>query len=394
MFDIDNPVLAALAWSRLTEPGDAVAGALINALGPSEALRWLLQVQTDALSPPEPNPGALGSTSLGKLLTAAQGWLPRLDGINPEQDLRNGERVGAQLVLPTDPRWPARFTDLGMAAPLVLWVRGADDFAARCQRSVALVGSRASTHYGEQVTIEIAAGLAQRGFGVVSGGAYGIDAAAHRGTIVNGGYTVAFMAGGLDRPYPPGNTALLRAVMESGALVSEVPPGSTPYRNRFLARNRLIAALAGGTVVVEAAWRSGALSTARHASALLRPVGAVPGPVTSMASGGCHQLIRSGEAVLVADAGEVAELAGSIEHDAAEVPLGEVDETEGLTLEQKRVYGVLPLQRPADAAAITRKAGLPLPVVLAALGILEIRNLAQNKNNAWRRAPANLPPSA
>jgi len=422
MFDIDDPKLAAVAWSRITEPGDAVAGALVNNLGACEALRWLLQTASATQLEPEtlfthdpilmvstgdtgdifsltkdfepanqkvkPEPRGVSAADpevLTRLKSSAEGWRVRLADLDPMADIKNGERVGAHLILPGDPHWPIQFADLGDAAPFVLWVKGDIEFAMFAGRSVALVGSRASTHYGEQVAVQMAAGLTERSFAVISGGAYGIDAAAHRGTLTSEGFTVAFLAGGIDRPYPPGNTGLLRAIADTGAVVSEVPPGSTPYRNRFLARNRLIAALAGATVVVEAAWRSGALSTARHASSLLRPVGAVPGPVTSMASGGCHQLIRSGEAVLVTDAGEVAELAGNFAHDAAAIPVGRTEESDGLTADQKQVYGILPIGKHLDVAALTRNAGLPLPTVLAALGILEIRGLAQSKNNAWRR---------
>jgi len=379
MFDIDNPQLAALAWSRIVEPGDAVAGALVQALGPSEALRWLYQTQSETLAPAEPIPG-----SLERLLSAAEGWRVRLPGLDPAQDLQNGERIGAELLLPSDPRWPARLADLGPAAPHALWVRGQPDLDIRTHRSVALVGSRASTQYGEQVTADLAIGLAERGFAIISGGAYGIDAAAHRGALVANSFTVALMAGGIDRMYPAGNTALLREVCRSGALVSEVPPGSVPYRNRFLARNRLIAALAGATIVVQAAWRSGALSTARHAEALLRPVGAVPGPVTSMASGGCHQLIRDGIAMLVTDAAEIAELAGATD-DAASPPQGASEVSDGLTREQKRVYDILPMRNYLSPPQLSRTAGLPLAELLSALGILELRGLAQSNGSAWRR---------
>jgi len=158
-----------------------------------------------------------------------------------------------------------------------------------------------------------------------------------------------------------------------------------------LGRNRLIAALAAGTVVVEAAWRSGALSTARHAAALLRPVGAVPGPVTSMASGGCHQLERDGVATLVTDVGEVAELAGASGFDLSSVPSGPIRETDGLSAEQKLVYDGLALRNYRSAVELMQVVALPLPVVLASLGILEIRNLAQSNGSGWRRrAPSAL----
>jgi len=386
MFDIDDPRLAAVAWSRLVEPGDLVAGALVSALGSSEALRWLFEYRSAGLAPAVPVTAAPVSASLERLQSAAAGWLIRLDGLDPARDISNGERVGARLLLPDEPHWPIRFKDLGAGQPFALWVRGDMEFAARTDRSVALVGARAATNYGERVTADIAAGLVERDFAVISGGAYGIDAAAHRATLTVSGFTVAFLACGIDQMYPPGNTALLRAVVDAGALVTESPPGAIPYRNRFLARNRLIAALAGATVVVEAAWRSGALSTARHAAALLRPVGAVPGPVTSMASGGCHQLIRDGVATLVTDAAEVAELAGATGSDAAATPVGRVELSDGLAVDQKRVFDALSARQYLGPVELTRRVALPLPDVLSALGILEIRGLAKSNGTAWRRA--------
>ncbi len=176
--------------------------------------------------------------------------------------------------------------------PLALWVKGAAEVTTTAVRSVAIVGSRASTAYGEHVTAELAYGLASREVDVVSGGAYGIDAVAHRSALAAGGGTVIVSAGGLDRPYPAGNASLYDRVGETGLLVSESPPGSAPQRHRFLSRNRLIAALSSATIVVEAAARSGALNTARHCQVLGRSLMVVPGPVTSPMSAGCHALLR------------------------------------------------------------------------------------------------------
>ena len=275
-------------------------------------------------------------------------------------------------------------------------MRGSDRLAELAARSVAVVGARACTDYGRHVTGEIASGLAARGFTVVSGGAYGIDAAAHRAAVVSGAPTVAFLAGGVDRLYPVGNTELLRAVMaDGGAVVSEVPPGSVPSRVRFLLRNRLIAAFSGATVVVEAAWRSGSLSTAVRAAELSRPVGAVPGPVTSMASTGCHRLLRDGAAVCVTDADEVAELAGALARDAA--PAAPVAGTrrapraaayDGLDAVETRAWDALPLRSGAPTDAVARSAGLAVPEAVGALGRLEIRGLAERTPGGWRRVRA------
>jgi DNA processing protein len=259
---------------------------------------------------------------------------------------------------------------------------------------VSIVGSRASTAYGEHVTALLAAGVAERGFTVVSGGAYGVDATAHRACIGAEGETVAVMAGGVDRFYPPGNHALLRRVIDCGAVVSESPPGAVAYKARFLSRNRLIAALTSATVVVEAAWRSGALSTARHAAGLMRPVGAVPGPVTSMASGGCHQLLRDGIATCVTDAAEVAELAGTFGGDTLFDAVTDVDgmpvldswSMEGLDLTVRRIYDTIPLRGSISVATMTKNAGCSLSETLGALGILEARTLVTpTPQNRWKR---------
>ncbi|MCL2595210.1 MAG: DNA-processing protein DprA [Promicromonosporaceae bacterium] len=372
-FDIDDPRLAAAAWSRLAEPGDEVAGTLVAHLGTSGALAWLLKqhhgVQSEALA------------------AGVARWSTRLPDLDARRDLRALDLLGGTLLLPDDPRWPAGLRDLGVGSPFVLWVRGDPDLAAACRRMVALVGARAATGYGEHVARKMAAGLSDRGFGVVSGGAYGIDAAAHHGILVAGGHTLAVLAGGVDQLYPRGNHNLLTKIIHRGAIIAEMPPGAAPHKQRFLSRNRLIAALADATVVVEAAWRSGALSTARHAAALLRPVGAVPGPVTSMTSGGCHQLLRDGLAVCVTDAAEVAELAGSTS-DVAEAPAGELRAIDDLDPIARAVLDALPLRASIDTDSLLRDAGHPLPGVLGALGLLELRGLIEADGARWRRKRA------
>lgn len=372
--------LARAAWSRLVEPGDAVAGALVAALGPEDALDWL---RRGGALPPL---GSADGRARASLAAAAERWRTRLPALDPARDLAVLERIGGNLLVPEHPAWPEGLTDLGPAAPMCLWVRGgADDAALRAglRRSVALVGARACTAYGEHVTAELAAGVAAQGWCVVSGGAYGVDAVAHRGALAVQGPTVAFLAGGVDRLYPAGNTELLRAVADGGALIAEVPPGSVPAKVRFLQRNRLIAAVARATVVVEAAWRSGALSTARHAAALLRPVGAVPGPVTSASSAGCHRLLRDGAAVCVTDAAEVLELVRPV---PAPEPAVERRAGDGLDMVGRRTLDALPLRRPAPEASVARAAGLSEREVRGALGHLELAGLAVRDGAAWRRA--------
>lgn len=402
-FDVDDPDLARAAWSRLAEPGDVVAGALVGQLGPAAALAWLLSAVGDPASAVRTLMGAQPATDPAtdptaddarprkpragdRLVTAVERWTPRLENLDPRRELMVLRRYGGTLLTPDDERWPAGLDHLGPAAPFALWVRGMPDLRALAARSVSLVGARASTSYGEHVAAGMASGLADRGFAVVSGGAYGIDAAAHRGSVAAGGATVALLAGGVDRFYPQGNHDLLRAIADgAGAIVSELPPGSAPFRQRFLARNRLIAAMTGATVVVEAAWRSGALSTARRAAELLRPVGAVPGPVTSMASAGCHTLLRDGVATCVTDAAEAAELAGDLGTDAAPIPQGRTDVVDGLDDVGRMLWDALPLRSAAPLEAVARTAGLTVRESLGGLGRLELAGHAVQEDGGWRR---------
>lgn len=371
-FDVEDPRLAAAAWSRIAESPDRHAGALVESLGPVEALGWLTSV-------------AAGRASAGgePWDRAVAGWVPRLENLDVRRELDMLDRLGGRLVLPGDPGWPTALDDLGVERPFALWVRGG---AVTKDRAVAVVGARASTGYGNHVAAEMGVGLAEAGVTVVSGGAYGIDAAAHRGALGVDGATTAVLAGGVDRLYPAGNTTLLEAVMASGAVVSEVPPGSVPSRNRFLARNRIIAALGAATVVVEAAWRSGALSTAARAAELSRPVGAVPGPVTSVASAGCHRLMREQGAVCVTDATELLELAGGAgEHlpdDDRPVPPGLLDDLDPVA---RRVLDALPLRGFAPVPNVARAAGLPPSEVRAALGSLELDGRVRRAGATWAR---------
>lgn len=313
---------AWIAWSALAEPMDALAGALLTAVGPVDALGWLKEVDR------QPTRGEaalleiigpeLDNRLLSRIVAASARWCQRLPRAEPAEHARRATALGARVLTPADHGWPSAVGALGAAAPHALYVLGSGDPAALLDRGVAIVGSRSSTSYGDHVAAELASGLAERGRAVVSGGAYGIDAAAHHGALAAGGATMAVMAGGVDRWYPVGTSALRDDVMRHGCVVSEVPPGWAPHRSRFLSRNRLIAC-AAGTVVVEAAHRSGALSTARHALALARPVGAVPGAVTSAASAGAHALVRGAEAVLITSAADIEELVGPLHPDEEEV---------------------------------------------------------------------------
>jgi DNA processing protein len=266
-------------------------------------------------------------------------------------------------------------------------VRGPHDLGAASSRAVAVVGARASTEYGETLATEIGFGCAEQGVAVVSGAAYGIDAAAHIGALRADGLTVAVLACGVDRSYPQGNGALLDRIALDGLIVSEVPPGSSPTRNRFVHRNRLIAALASATVVVEAGWRSGASITAREAVDLGRPVGAVPGPVTSAASIGCHRLLREG-AVCVTAVADVLELVDPIgADDPPRRPRAARAIHDDLPEGDVRVLDALPLGRPVPESRLLNSAGLDRATVAASLGRLELLGLAERGPAGWRRAP-------
>ncbi|MDR3107900.1 MAG: DNA-processing protein DprA [Bifidobacteriaceae bacterium] len=391
-FDSDDPVLARAAWSRLAEPADRAAGVLVQAVGPARALAWLAGARNSATI--EVDEWSAGQGDGGEcpsaLAAARQRWQTRLDGLDPRRELRALERLGGWLVTPEDPGWPAALDDLGAEAPFCLWLRGGPAVAAQLGESltpaVAVVGSRAATSYGEAVTAALAGDLAARGIAIVSGGAFGIDAVAHRAALAQGGLTVSVMAGGVDRYYPLGNEALLKAVARDGAVISELPPGAAPRRERFLSRNRLIAALAQVTVVTESGWRSGSHRTAAVAAELLRPVGAVPGPVTAASSAGCHRLVRQGVATLVTGADEVRELMaplGLVTLAEPAVTAGPLDDLAPL---DRQVLDSLPLRRGATPTALVAASGVATPQVMAALGRLERAGRAVQAGGVWRKA--------
>lgn len=297
-------LFARICWSGLCEPGDRAAGALVEALG-AGAIYPLLLAQTDHV-----RKLILDVPELSDIdwTAAMQRWQPRLRLERFTAACRHAAQLAARVLIPGDAQWPRQFGDLGHSAPHALWVRGQVEALTKTGKSVALVGSRAATPYGSQVTADLAAGMADRGFVIVSGGAYGVDAMAHRSALASNAPTVAVLAGGVDRLYPASNRGLFEHMMPDGAVVSELIVGQAPERWRFVQRNRLIAALAQVTCVVEAGTRSGALHTARNALELGRGVGAVPGPVTSAGSVGCHDLIRDLPVRLVTDADDLFQL--------------------------------------------------------------------------------------
>jgi DNA processing protein len=287
-----------------------------------------------------------------------------------------------RFVCPGAAEWPGQLDDLGDARPLGLWVRGPAGLRMWALRSVALVGARACTEYGSHMAVTLAAGLAERGWVVVSGGAYGVDGAAHRGALGAGGATVAVLACGVDRPYPRGHAQLIGRIAEQGLVVGELPPGEHPTPSRFVLRNRVIAALTRGTVVVEAAHRSGSLVTARAAQRLGRHTMGVPGPATSALSAGVHELLRGG-AELVTDAAEVVELVGEVGELAPE-RRGPVLPRDLLEPAARRVLAALPGSSAAGPAEIARVALTTQDDAIARLYELRALGYVERHGDDWK----------
>ncbi|NBP85737.1 MAG: DNA-protecting protein DprA [Mycobacteriaceae bacterium] len=288
--------------------------------------------------------------------------------------------VGLPVFLRTVLNWS--FWQVGSF--MALWVIGPLRLDEVCERAAAIVGTRACTAYGEHVAAELSTGLVEREVSVVSGGAYGIDGAAHRAALAADGATVAVLAGGLDVLYPAGHSALLHRISQTGLLVSEYPPGVRPARHRFLTRNRLVAALARATVVVEAGLRSGAASTAAWARGLGRVVCAVPGPVTSSSSTGCHILLREG-AELVTCADEVREIVGRA-GEFADRPAGPRTALDELTEIERQIYDAVPARGASTPDQIAVASGVAAAQVLGPLAMLEIAGLVQRQEGRWRLA--------
>jgi DNA processing protein len=397
-------LFARAAWTGIAEPGDAMAGLLVSALGPSESLASLIEAW-----PLDRIAGALGDAgvedvSIRDLALAFERWRPRLVSNAAITALRQAARVSARLLVPSDQIWPHGVDELGAHAPIALWLRGIDDAVLSLASSVALVGSRAATGYGEHMAMELGAGLCDRGVSIVSGAAYGIDGMVHRAALASGGLTVAFLAGGVDRFYPSGHDALLSRIATVGAVVSELPCGAPPTKWRFLQRNRLIAASSAGTVVIEAGHRSGSLNTAAHAASVGRPLGAVPGPVTSPSSAGCHRLIREFDATCVTTVDEIMELAAENLREAVRQrgaaadgegqfsdPVVELDIDLGTgqrrSPEQVRVLDALSARSARSPADVARRSGLSVSAVEGVLGILGLEGAVREGDSGWKKTP-------
>ncbi|MCW2494857.1 DNA-processing protein DprA [Jatrophihabitans sp.] len=396
---VDEQVLISRAYlSRVCEPGSRAVWTFVRDAGPVEAARAIRRGTA---------PDAVTAEAAARRLSA-----------DPGADLDAAERRGARLVVPESDEWPHfAFGALSRAAvqagvdptigeslvpPVALWVCGNADLRTLATRSVGVVGSRAATAYGMHVAAELSFGLASQGVAIVSGGAYGIDAAAHRAAIAANGVTVIVSAGGVDRPYPPSNASIFERALENGAVISESPPGCAPHRGRFLIRNRLIAALSTGVVVVEAAARSGARNTAGHARDLGRPLMAVPGPVTSAMSVGCHDLLTSpshrallvtGWQDVLAVVGAVGEVLPSTGYEPH--PAGDVrDELDLLDPASRRVFDGMLRRRFLGPAEISMRSGMALPQVLRALPGLELADLIEAGPSGFRVARRLREPAA
>ncbi|PUA80715.1 DNA-processing protein DprA [Nocardioides currus] len=315
----------------------------------------------------------------------------RLRDVDPDRVLEIAERTGLRFVTPADVEWPTQLDDLGHGqrvqgmggVPVGLWVRGPmrlDELAG----SIAVVGSRSATSYGFGVATEVAATVARAGSPVVSGAAFGIDQAGHRGALSAGGATVAVLACGADRVYPAAHRELVDHVATHFAVVSEAPIGSAPTKVRFLSRNRLIAALSTGTVLVEAALRSGALNTAHWADDLSRVLMGVPGPVTSVTSQGVHERIRVGAATLVTSGLEVLELTGLAGQHLVTPPRGPDRPHDAFSVDEVRVLDAVPVSRGASAASIAGVAGVSAQEADRVLRAMTDAGLVRLDVDGWR----------
>jgi DNA processing protein len=388
-------LIARIIWSAIAEPGDACAGALTQFVTPSEALcavleqqsaqsmlRRLCEIHEKTADPLHSHAETSERRAAGlpdelkprSLSAAVRRWMPRMLSLNLDSLIRTAVRHDMELVSPENPLWPQQLNDLGAHTAQMLWCSGETSLLR--QRSIAIVGARAMTHYGERVTSELALAASQSGATIVSGAAYGVDAVAHRVALQQNTPTVAVLAGGLDRPYPAAHKNLITAVANTGLVCSEVCPGTAPTRWRFLQRNRIIAALAAATLVTEAGARSGSINTAGHAAEIGRPVGAVPGQITSPASVGCHRLIREYGAELITNAHDVRALMGgwcsAPEEETGESRLRACSTPDRPPSLHVRVLDALPVRGSRTVASVAQLSGLGESEVRQTLAELEL----------------------
>jgi len=366
--------VARVGLSRLFEPGDTRLPRLVAQLGATRVFE-LLREEKD-------------------IAGAATDVAARLLELRPERDLEEAAARGIRFICPGDAEWPGGLDDLDVVeplqgrggAPLGLWVRGSLSLGESAATSAAVVGSRSATTYGTSVASDLAAGLAGGETTVVSGAAFGIDQAAHRGALAMRGKTIAVLACGVDRAYPSAHKELLDYIVDVGVVVSELPLGCSPTRYRFLARNRVIAALSRGTVVVEAAVRSGALNTANWAQRLHRHVMGIPGPVTSAPSEGVHQLIRLRDATLVTRAEDVLELLSPVGANLSEEAQEPARPRDLLSRRDQQVLDAVPVSQGASLGSVARTAGISPTEVGRALRTLHGKGFVEESESRWRLA--------
>jgi DNA processing protein len=410
-------LIARLALSSLAESGDGILGALVERWGPVDtAERVFNALCSDNDADHQDGSGDSATTGLVStarlafidhcldqgvlsggsgsgdsaasdrrvLAQALDRWQPRARHIDLSRTLGQAACVSAGLLAPGDAAWPSGLSDLGVHAPLLLWFRGRTLEALHAPPGAAIVGSRANTMYGAEVAAELAVAACRAGVPVVSGGAYGIDAVAHRAALGSGGTTVAFLAGGIDQFYPAGNTDLLRNVVANGAVLTETAPGTRPTRWRFLNRNRLIAACSETTVIVEAGARSGAINTAHHAATIGRRIFAVPGPITSSASAGCHRLIADGTAELLQTPQDLHDVfaAGRAGRSSASTVLVGAREDPMLI----RVLDALSSRRGIPTSEVARRAGISVSEATDTLALAELQGRVLATPSGWRSA--------
>jgi DNA processing protein len=408
-------LFASVAWSCITEPGDEFAGFVRRQLGAAASLsllincqaprRWAFELLADDLADVADERFVSLEQTIQESLDR---WRPRLSLSKVLSLLDAAERMNIRLITNADKHWPIGLANLGLAEPAMLWLRGSAECLSTSTQSAALVGSRTATEYGFEATASLVQGLADAGVAIVSGGAFGIDAIAHRAALTVETPTIAVMAGGIDRLYPRSNESLLRAIIDQGAVISEVAPGTSPTKWRFLQRNRIIAAMSCATVVVEAGYRSGAINTANHAIALNLAVGAVPGSIFSATSAGCNRLIADRKAQVVTSAKDVLELirnnsetlnfneSGFMAHTSESLEQNPASNLAGVSAAQSSVVSnLLPLDlRVYDAIGFSSRtldqiclsAGLTSNEALQALGSLTLLGLVSSNQGSWERA--------
>ncbi len=365
---VDENLIARLAISSAFEPGNETIGQLVAEHGAPELVERLSSAGQDA------------RCSAMAVRWQSANWL---EFAARELDRCAGEDV--RLVVPGTREWPTQLDDLQDRVPLVLRVKGTLRLRDAASRSIAVVGARAATQYGVWVAEELCADLASAGWCVISGGALGIDAASHRGALAVQGRSIAVSAAGADLAVPASNHSVFARLFAEGAVVSEVPLGSHPNRRRFLVRNRVIAALAPVVVVVEAARRSGALSTAREADAMGRILCAVPGPTTSALSSGCNDLIRSGAAKLVTCADDVV-------NDVIESsPDSGFARPEHIDLIEQRVIDLC-APRSLSTDGVAQEVNVSVEAAMAILHLLERKGLVTRTMKGWRASNAAASP--